>query len=85
MLVVWGSRDPIVPAQHAEAVRESVPSARVEVFPGAGHWPHLDDPDRFCDVLLDFIASTAPATHDLDSWRRLLQQNWDGVPRPVGR
>jgi pimeloyl-ACP methyl ester carboxylesterase len=85
MLVVWGSRDPIVPAQHADAVRESVPSARVEVFPGAGHWPHLDDPDRFCDVLLDFIATTAPAAHDLDSWRRLLQQNWDGVPRPVGR
>src|SRR4051812_297773 len=85
MLVVWGSRDPIVPAQHAEAVRESVPSARVEVFPGAGHWPHLDDPDRFCDVLLDFIATTAPAAHDLDSWRRLLQQNWDGGPRPVGR
>src|SRR3954463_12219698 len=85
MLVVGGSRDPIVPAQHAEAVRESVPSARVEVFPGAGHWPHLDDPDRFCDVLLDFIATTTPAAHDLDSWRRLLQQNWDVVPRPVGR
>src|SRR4051795_4100572 len=85
MLVIWGSRDPIVPALHAETVRSLVPSARVEVFDGAGHWPHLDDPDRFCDVLLDFIATTAPAAHDLDSWRRLLQQNWDGVPRPVGR
>ena len=45
---------------------------------------HLDDPDRFCDALLDFIATTEPAAHDLDSWRRLLSQNWDGVPRPVG-
>src|SRR3954466_14513711 len=85
MLVVWGSPDPSPPAQHAEAVRSLVPSARVEVFSGAGHWPHLDEPDRFCDVLLDFIATTAPAAHDLDSWRRLLQQNWDGVPRPVRR
>jgi pimeloyl-ACP methyl ester carboxylesterase len=85
MLVVWGSRDPIVPALHAETVRSLVPSARVEVFDGAGHWPHLDEPDRFCDVLLDFIESTEPAAHDLDSWRRLLAQNWDGVPRPVGR
>ena len=61
MLVVWGSRDPIVPALHAETVRELVPTARVEVFTGAGHWPHLDDPERFCDVLLDFIAGTEPA------------------------
>jgi pimeloyl-ACP methyl ester carboxylesterase len=85
MLVIWGSRDPIVPAQHAETVRELVPSARVEVFEGAGHWAHLDQPGRFCDVLLDFIATTEPAAHDLDSWRRLLSQNWDGVPWPVGR
>ena len=85
MLVVWGSRDPIVPAVHAETVRSLVPTARVEVFDGAGHWPHLDDPERFCDVLLDWIGSTEPAAHDLDSWRRLLAQNWDGVARPVRR
>ncbi|MGY1887129.1 alpha/beta fold hydrolase [Blastococcus sp. SYSU DS0753] len=85
MLVIWGGRDPIVPAQHAEPVRAAVPSARIEVFEDAGHWPHLDEPDRFCDVLLDFVATTEPAHHDLDSWRRLLSQNWDGVPRSVAR
>ena len=79
MLVVWGSRDPIVPALHAETVRTLVPTARVEVFQGAGHWPHLDDPDRFCDVLLDFVSSTEPAQHDLDSWRRLLAQDQRGT------
>lgn len=72
MLVVWGSRDPIVPSAHAEAVRRLVPTARVEVFEGAGHWPHLDAPDRFCDVLLDFVATTEPAAHDRTSWRALL-------------
>ncbi|NEK84222.1 alpha/beta fold hydrolase [Blastococcus saxobsidens] len=85
MLVVWGARDPIVPAQHARTVGELVPSARVEVFQESGHWPHLDEPDRFCDVLLDFVTTTEPAAHDLDSWRRLLAQNWDGVPRPVAQ
>jgi pimeloyl-ACP methyl ester carboxylesterase len=74
MLVVWGSRDPIVPALHAETVRELVPTARVEVFTGAGHWPHLDNPTRFCDLLLDFLATTEPAAHDRDSWRTLLVQ-----------
>jgi pimeloyl-ACP methyl ester carboxylesterase len=79
MLVVWGSRDPIVPAAHADAVRALVPTARVQVFEGAGHWPHLDDPDRFCTVLLDFLTTTAPASHDRDSWRSLLAQGRDGV------
>jgi len=72
MLVIWGSRDPIVPALHAETVRRLVPNARVEVFRGAGHWAHLDDPDRFCEILFDFLDGTEPAAHDRDSWRALL-------------
>jgi pimeloyl-ACP methyl ester carboxylesterase len=83
MLVVWGSRDPIVPALHAESVRALVPSARVEVFDGAGHWPHLDEPDTFCRILLDFIATTEPAAHDQESWRRLLSQPREGVAKPA--
>ncbi len=85
LLVIWGSRDPIVPARHAETVRSLVPSARIEVFEDAGHWPHLDDPGHFSEVLLDWIGSTEPAAHDLDSWRRLLAQDRDGVAPPVGR
>jgi pimeloyl-ACP methyl ester carboxylesterase len=85
MLVIWGSRDPIVPATHAETVRTLVPTARVEVFEGAGHWPHLDDPERFCDVLLDFMATTEPAQHDLESWRRLLAQHEEAAARPTAR
>ena len=85
MLVVWGSRDPIVPARHAESVRALVPSARVEVFARAGHWPHLDEPDRFCRILLDWIATTEPAAHDRDSWRALLSRPRDGVAKPVER
>jgi pimeloyl-ACP methyl ester carboxylesterase len=82
LLVIWGSRDPIVPAQHAETVRAMVPSARVHVFDGAGHWPHLDEPDRFCDLLLDFISTSEPAAHDQASWRRLLAQQKEGAAQP---
>jgi pimeloyl-ACP methyl ester carboxylesterase len=81
MLVIWGSRDPIVPAAHADTVRRLVPSARVEVFPGAGHWPHLDDPDRFSAVLLEFLATTTPAAHDRAGWRALLSGD-DGTGFP---
>jgi pimeloyl-ACP methyl ester carboxylesterase len=27
----------------------------VELFEGAGHFPHLDEPERFADLLKDFI------------------------------
>src|SRR3954451_8288735 len=84
MLVVWGSRDPIVPAAHAQTVRALVPTARVEVLEGAGHWPHLDDPDRFCDVLLDFVATTTPARHDREGWRALLAAGIDSAPGADG-
>ncbi|MCD9152836.1 MULTISPECIES: alpha/beta fold hydrolase [Aeromicrobium] len=59
VLLVWGTKDRMIPAWHAINAQKSVPSCRVELFPGAGHFPHLDDPDRFADVLADFIASTA--------------------------
>ena len=40
---------------------QTLPDCRVELFEGAGHFPHLDDPDRFARVLREFIA--ADATH----------------------
>ena len=66
-LLVWGERDPIIPVEHGLAAHELVPSSRLELFEDAGHFPHLDEPQRFLDVLLDFIESTDPA--DLDPER----------------
>ncbi len=60
-LLVWGSRDRMIPATHALTAQKSIPGCRVELFEKAGHFPHLDDPDRFADLLRDFIATTEPA------------------------
>jgi pimeloyl-ACP methyl ester carboxylesterase len=57
-LIVWGSRDRMIPAWHALRAQEAMPGCRVELFEGAGHFPHLDDPDRFADLVRDFIATT---------------------------
>ncbi len=46
-LIVWGSKDRMIPAWHALSAQRAVPDCRVELFEGAGHFPHLDDPDRF--------------------------------------
>jgi pimeloyl-ACP methyl ester carboxylesterase len=60
-LVVWGTRDMVIPPEHAEHARAEIPGARVELFEGAGHFPHLEQPDRFAAVLNDFIATTVGA------------------------
>jgi pimeloyl-ACP methyl ester carboxylesterase len=73
-LVVWGERDPIIPVRHARAAHEVVPGSRLEIFPGAGHFPHLDDPLRFVRVLVDFIESTEPAQVDIERLRELLRE-----------
>jgi pimeloyl-ACP methyl ester carboxylesterase len=56
-LIVWGSKDRMIPAWHALSAQRAVPECRVELFEGAGHFPHLDDPDRFARVLREFIAA----------------------------
>jgi pimeloyl-ACP methyl ester carboxylesterase len=72
-LLVWGERDPIIPVAHAHATHELVPGSRLEIFPGAGHFPHLDDPLRFMRVLLDFIDTSEPAQVDADRLGKLLR------------
>ena len=58
-LIVWGSRDRMIPAWHALSAQRALPECRVELFEGAGHFPHLDDPDRFAGVLRDFMSGAA--------------------------
>lgn len=60
-LIVWGSQDPFIPVNHALAAHAAIPGSRLEVFDGVGHYPHCEAPERFIEVLLDFIDSTEPA------------------------
>ena len=72
-MLVWGERDRIIPVEHGLSAHERVPSSRLELFEGAGHFPHLDEPQRFLEVLLDFIDSTDPADVDPEQWRGMLK------------
>ncbi|WP_009475435.1 alpha/beta fold hydrolase [Rhodococcus sp. JVH1] len=54
-LLVWGGRDKMIPASHAENLRRVVPDSRVEIFPRAGHFPQLDEPELFFRVLDEFL------------------------------
>jgi pimeloyl-ACP methyl ester carboxylesterase len=60
-LIVWGDVDPIIPVEHAHGAHASIPGSRLEIFEGVGHYPHCEAPERFVEVLSDFIESTVPA------------------------
>jgi pimeloyl-ACP methyl ester carboxylesterase len=44
-LVLWGDRDPYVPARFADGYAAVLGDARIEHLPDAGHWPWYDRPD----------------------------------------
>lgn len=60
-LIVWGDADPIIPVDHAHAAHASIPGSRLEIFEGVGHYPHCEAPERFVEVLCNFVETTLPA------------------------
>jgi pimeloyl-ACP methyl ester carboxylesterase len=58
-LIVWGTKDRVIPAWHATTAHQAIPGSRVELFEGAGHYPHLDEPERFAALLEDFVEDRA--------------------------
>lgn len=74
MLVVWGDRDGIIPVAHAHLAHREVPGSRLVVYPGAGHFPHHADPERFVADVVAFVDTTEPHRHDLDRRQDLLRR-----------
>jgi pimeloyl-ACP methyl ester carboxylesterase len=72
-LLIWGTDDPIIPIEHGRAAQERIPESRLVEIPGAGHWPQLDDPDRFVDELNEFVETTEPYEFELGHMRKMLQ------------
>lgn len=55
VLLVHGSRDAGVPVKYARRAAQALPAARLEVFEGAGHWTQRDEPERFHQLLIEFL------------------------------
>ena len=68
VLIIWGERDPIIPASHGEDAHRHLPESRLEIFDNVGHIPQIEAPLRFVDSLDRFLAETEPASFDRDYW-----------------
>lgn len=49
--LIWGSDDGVLPVAYGEELRERIAGARLHVIEGAGHIPHMQQPERFLACL----------------------------------
>ena len=58
-MLVWGDQDAIIPVSHAHDAHAAIDGSRLEIMEGMGHFPHVEDAERFTAVLNDFLKTTS--------------------------
>lgn len=58
-LLIWGSRDTLVPPSLGPIMRDHIPDARLRIIPDAGHVVMFDRPGQFNAELLNFLNQDA--------------------------
>jgi pimeloyl-ACP methyl ester carboxylesterase len=53
----WGGNDRVVAVAQGERLIASIPGAELRVFEGAGHAVYMNDPDRFNEELVAWVAA----------------------------
>lgn len=56
-LGVFGARDNIVNPNQSQVLARGVPQARVEIMKASRHFPMLDEPERFIQIVQEFLAA----------------------------
>jgi 3-oxoadipate enol-lactonase len=54
-LVLTGDLDVVVDPRNSELLADRIPGARLETFPGTGHLFFWEEPDRFVEVVKEFL------------------------------
>jgi pimeloyl-ACP methyl ester carboxylesterase len=54
-LLLWGEHDRLVPRAYAKAFAGRLKDTRLEVVAGAGHAPHLEQPDATARAVHAFL------------------------------
>lgn len=54
-LLIHGAQDSLVPPEWSAVAAEAIPDARLELIENCGHWPTRERPDRFNEILGEFL------------------------------
>ncbi len=56
-LIIWGSKDPVIPIQYADNFASYIVDCRFYQMDGCGHTPYVQDPSAFSSIVLEFLSS----------------------------
>lgn len=56
-LGIYGKRDVVVHPEQYRLLQAGVPHARIEIREHSGHFPMLDEPEAYLDIIRSFLAS----------------------------
>ena len=54
-LIIWGSNDKTLPTSNSKIFRQNIQNSQIRIIWGAGHHPHLDKPNKFLEILKEFV------------------------------
>ena len=57
-LVAWGREDRLIPVEEGRRLAARIPGARLAVIPDAGHLPMREQPERFSEVVREFVEAS---------------------------
>jgi pimeloyl-ACP methyl ester carboxylesterase len=60
-LLVWGEEDTHIPVSNAFQLRDAIPNSRLIVFRRCGHLPPTEYPEKFVEVVAEFVRAQVPA------------------------
>jgi proline-specific peptidase len=61
VLVVTGAEDRITRPEESEEIAAGIPNATLEIIPGTGHFPFVERPDAYLDMLERWLEAVAGA------------------------
>lgn len=56
-LLIWGRNDSMIPIDFANDYVSGLKNCQFEVMEGCGHRPHVEEPKKFSEIILKFLAT----------------------------
>lgn len=53
--LLWGASDRLVTPEYGQAFARAIPGAKLQVIPKTGHYPYLEQPERFVEAVIRSI------------------------------
>ena len=55
VLIITGAEDKLVPPEFAKSLNEKIKNSHLEIIPDAGHFPNMENPEKFNSAVETFI------------------------------